>query len=112
MTFTRAAAQKSRQQPTDERAAPLTREGRAPGGRLLPVATRLHMERQLGHSFETVRIHAGGEAESVGAHAFALGEDIHFAAGAYSPDSPNGQRRIAHELTHVIQQSGGIRPTI
>lgn len=67
------------------------------------------MERGLGHDFAAVRIHAddsGSQARALGARAVTLGQDIHFAPGMYAPGTAAGQRRIAHELAHVIQQGG------
>jgi hypothetical protein len=49
-------------------------------------------------------------ADQVGARAFTHGTDIYFAAGAFDPDGPDGQRLIGHELAHVVQQKGGVAP--
>jgi hypothetical protein len=62
--------------------------------------------------FETdlsnVMVHEGdGEAETIGALAFTTGNDIYFAVGRYDPFTPEGQRLLGHELTHVIQQKEG-----
>jgi len=46
-------------------------------------------------------------ALSLGAEAFTYGSDIYFAPGRYQPGSTNGERLLAHELTHVVQQAGG-----
>jgi hypothetical protein len=66
------------------------------------------MSARFGHDFSHVRIHdssvADEAARSVGARAFTLGSDIHFAAGEYSRGSRNSERLLAHELTHVVQQ--------
>ena len=66
------------------------------------------MERQLGHDFSRVRVHADGpaadSARGVRALAYTVGPHIVFGAGRYSPDSAPGQRLLAHELTHVMQQ--------
>ena len=67
------------------------------------------MERGLGHDFAAVRVHAedaGSQVRELGARAFTLGQDIHFAPGMYAPGTVDGQRRIAHELAHVVQQAG------
>jgi hypothetical protein len=70
------------------------------------------MERTLNADFSTVRIHEGGEAESVGARAYARGEHLHFRPGAFRPGTGEGMRILAHELTHVVQQRRGVvRPT-
>ena len=97
----------TRRSPASLPPARLLQAGRPGGGRPLPAALRSQMERQLGHNFENVRIHASGDAESLGAHALAHGEDIHFRAGAFRPESRAGRRRLAHELAHVVQQRMG-----
>jgi len=63
----------------------------------------------MGHGFGGVRIHndarAARLARDLRARAFVAGEDIGFAVGQYEPRKENGRRLLAHELTHVIQQS-------
>lgn len=86
---------------------------REPGQRLDP-ATRAFMEPRFGHDFGNVRIHTGSRAaasaRAVHALAYTVGHDVVFGAGQYAPQSTAGQRLLAHELTHVIQQgaSGAI----
>lgn len=88
---------------------------RLAGGSALPASTRTRMEAGFGHSFADVRIHTGGEAASATttarAEAFASGSSIAFAPGRFAPGTPSGDRLIAHELAHVVQQrqagSGG-----
>ena len=57
-----------------------------------------------------VRVHADDSADtlnrSVSARAFATGTDVYFAKGEYNPGSDSGDRLIAHELAHVVQQRG------
>jgi hypothetical protein len=57
-----------------------------------------------------VRVHTDDTADrlnrSVSARAFATGTDVYFAKGEYSPGSADGDRLIAHELAHVVQQRG------
>ncbi|HET8631526.1 MAG TPA: DUF4157 domain-containing protein [Thermomicrobiales bacterium] len=85
---------------------------RAPG-RPLDAATRSFMEPRFGHDFSGVRVHtdarAAESARAVGALAYTVGRDLVFGAGQYVPGSRSGQRLLAHELTHVVQQraSGG-----
>jgi len=78
------------------------------GGAPMPGSLRSYFEPRFGYDFSGVRLHtdgrAGGLAESIGARAFAIGGDIAFAPGQYSPESTEGKRLIAHELTHVVQQ--------
>ncbi len=65
----------------------------------------------LGGEFGGVRIHADAVADEaaaqIEAEAFALGEDVYFARGRYSPHTARGQALLAHELTHVAQEQGG-----
>jgi hypothetical protein len=68
---------------------------------------RKKMEIAFRADFSDVRIHQGPDAESLSALAFTQGRDIHFAPGHYNPSSREGQRIIAHELTHVMQQRAG-----
>ena len=79
-------------------------------GQPLPDKTRAEMEAGFGADFSGVRIHTGGEAGSLNrdlrAQAFTHGRDIYFSPGKFDPDSGSGKRLLAHELTHVIQQSG------
>ncbi|HEY6058490.1 MAG TPA: DUF4157 domain-containing protein [Candidatus Limnocylindrales bacterium] len=81
------------------------------GGRPLDESTRTGMESAFGADFSDVRVHSdGGAAESaraVSAHAYTVGNEIVFGAGRYDPGSPTGQRTLAHELTHVVQQRSG-----
>jgi hypothetical protein len=79
------------------------------GGQPLPEGVRLPMERAFGADFGGVRVHADGEADSLNrsiqARAFTTGEDIFLRQGEYRPASSEGQRLLAHELTHVVQQA-------
>ena len=81
------------------------------GGTPLDESTRATMESSFGQSFEDVRIHTGPQAsksaESVGANAYTVGSDIVFRAGQFDAGSATGQRTLAHELTHVVQQRSG-----
>ncbi len=76
----------------------------------LDEASRSYFEPRFGHDFGDVRIHDGPEAAnaaaSIQARAFTLGRDLVFAAGQHNPSSERGRRLLAHELTHVVQQSG------
>jgi hypothetical protein len=65
------------------------------------------MEALFGADFSGVRVHVGQEAAAIGALAFTHGSDLYFAHGQYSPHSVHGQRLLAHELTHVVQQQSG-----
>jgi hypothetical protein len=83
---------------------------RSPGQPLDPAA-RAWLEPRFGHNFSRVRVHADSaaaeSARTVNALAYTVGRDVVFAAGQYAPHSTAGQRLLAHELTHVLQQPGG-----
>ena len=78
-------------------------------GRPLGPGVRAFMESRFGHDFSQVRVHtdsnAGESARSLDALAYTLGRDIVFGAGQYAPETPAGRGLLAHELTHVVQQS-------
>jgi hypothetical protein len=78
----------------------------------LPELERTFFEQRLGHDFSRVRIHTDAKADTlnraIDARAFTTGQDIFFRQGVYSPGSSDGRELLAHELTHVVQQSGGI----
>ena len=80
-----------------------------PGTPLEP-ALRQQMEQRFGHDFSRVRVHVGPAAEQsardLNATAYTLGRDVVFGASRFEPQTQQGQRLIAHELTHVVQQSG------
>ena len=79
-------------------------------GRPLEAALRQDMEQRFGYDFSRVQVHSGGPAErsarDVRAHAYTVGQSIVFAAGRFAPATDAGRRLLAHELTHVVQQSG------
>jgi hypothetical protein len=83
-------------------------EGARGGGQPLPEETRATMESALGADFGGVRVHSDRESgalnEALSARAFTTGQDIFFKQGEYAPGSAEGQRLLAHELTHVVQQ--------
>ncbi|HSW19040.1 MAG TPA: DUF4157 domain-containing protein [Ramlibacter sp.] len=83
----------------------------AEGGSSLEPATRQLMESRFRHDFGNVRVHAdaraAASAQSVGARAYTVGEDVVFNCGQYAPATPAGRHLLAHELAHVVQQGGG-----
>jgi hypothetical protein len=68
------------------------------------------MEQAFGSDFNDVKIHTDTEADTLNrqlnAKAFTTGTDIFFRDGEYNPDFDGGKKLIAHELTHVVQQTG------
>lgn len=80
-------------------------------GQQIEPGVRSRLEQGFGRDFSDVRVHAdsaaGDSARRLGAQAYTVGDDIHFAAGRYRPDTPQGQELLAHELAHVEQQTRG-----
>lgn len=81
------------------------------GGVPLPEPHRAFFETRFGCDFSHVSIHADATANALsralGARAFTTGRDIYFRDGEYRPWSWSGRALLAHELAHVVQQSGG-----
>lgn len=101
LAFTRASASAD---PSDR---PRERPALSSGSPIDPV-TRSAFEPVFGADLSTVRVHDDGAAQvaarAAHAHAFTLRDDIAFAAGRYAPETTEGRRLMAHELTHVVQQ--------
>lgn len=89
------------------------RELRSRRGRGAPLPSEIAgpLGAHFGTDLSDVRVHAderaGVLARSVEATAFTHGNDIYFAPGAYEPGGANGQRVLAHELSHVAAQRSG-----
>ncbi|MGH8583537.1 MAG: DUF4157 domain-containing protein [Gammaproteobacteria bacterium] len=81
----------------------------SPGQPLAPE-TRAFFEPRFGYDFSRVRVHAdqpaAESARAVDAEAYTVGRHLVFGAGAYRPTTGEGQRLLAHELAHVVQQGG------
>lgn len=80
-------------------------------GQRLDNNTGSFMGQRFGHNFSHVRVHndnyAARKSNELNAEAFTIGRDIFFNAGRYNPSSTGGKQLLAHELTHVVQQSNG-----
>ncbi|SDD50050.1 eCIS core domain-containing protein [Nocardioides lianchengensis] len=80
-------------------------------GRAMPGDVRRRMEGAFGGSFSSVRIHddagAADLSRSVSARAFTVGSDVFFDRGQFAPETPAGERVLAHELAHTRQTGGG-----
>lgn len=85
--------------------------GRDGNGSPLPGGVRGFMEKRFGFNFSKVRVHTDGEAVQMNrelrAQAFTHSSDIYFNEGRYNPGTHSGRHLLAHELTHVVQQTGG-----
>ncbi|MEB3210974.1 MAG: DUF4157 domain-containing protein [Leptolyngbyaceae bacterium] len=80
-------------------------------GDALPDDVQSDMGSAFNTDFSCVNVHTDSESnhlnESISSRAFTTGNDIYFRQGEYQPHSKGGQELLAHELTHVVQQSGG-----
>jgi len=83
------------------------------GGNPMDTATRAPMESAFNTNFRDVKIHTDAQShllnENLQAKAFTTGQDIFFRQGAYNPTQSAGKELLAHELTHVVQQTGNIQ---
>jgi hypothetical protein len=88
---------------------PIVHEVLRSPGQMLDTTTRASMESRFGHDFSGVRVHtdtlAAESTLAVNALAYTVGRDVVFGASQYAPRTSAGARLIAHELTHVMQQS-------
>ncbi|MCR6641932.1 MAG: DUF4157 domain-containing protein [Sporocytophaga sp.] len=114
---------------TEEEEEPIQRKGPVPSMNIdsddqsdsafsspdrMPFLVQRKMESSFGEDFSDVNIHKDStQSTELKAHAFAKGNDIHFAPGMYNPESQKGQELLGHELTHVVQQrQGRVQPTV
>src|SRR5262245_2170580 len=88
---------------------PIVQDVLRSSGQPLDPATRDFMEPRFGHDFSQVRVHTDAKAEesaqAVNALAYTIGRNVVFGAGQYRQGANDGMRLLAHELTHVVQQS-------
>lgn len=91
-------------------APPSVEQVLAGSGKPLEPTLKQDMEQRFGHDFARVRVHSDAAADrsarEVGANAYTVGDELVFRTGQFAPSTLAGKRLLAHELTHVIQQSG------
>ncbi|NDJ87320.1 MAG: DUF4157 domain-containing protein, partial [Chloroflexi bacterium] len=79
-------------------------------GQTLDSKVQAEMSSTMGHDFSDVSVHTDSHSDrlnkQLGAKAFTTGKDVFFSQGSYQPDSTDGKKLLAHELTHVIHQDG------
>jgi hypothetical protein len=78
------------------------------GGSPLSPTMRAFFEPRFGADFSQVRLHtdssAANTARALDAKAFTVENNIAFSEGEFDPESSEGRKLVAHELTHTIQQ--------
>lgn len=83
------------------------------GGSALAADVADRFGSAMGADFSGVRIHRGAQSnslnESLGARAFTIGNDVFMGKSAPETGTRDGDHLLAHELTHVVQQSGAAR---
>ena len=83
------------------------------GGQPLAESDRAYFEPRFGVDFSQVRVHtdtrAAESARGLNARAYTVGQDVVFGAGQYAPEATGEKKLLAHELTHVVQQRGGLQ---
>lgn len=81
-------------------------------GQPLNTSTHSFFKPRFGYDFSKVRIHTDSKAaisaRSLNALAYTVGHNVVFDAGQYAPGTRDGQRLLAHELAHVLQQQSGL----
>jgi hypothetical protein len=80
------------------------------GGSAMDSGDQSFFESRFGQDFSDVKVHTGGDSDainqSLGARAFTNGSDVFMRNGEYSPGNSSSRELLAHELTHVVQQTG------
>ncbi|MCC9739850.1 DUF4157 domain-containing protein [Streptomyces sp. MNU89] len=108
----RNAKRRKRTERSAKNTAPEPKDIVSGAGQPLDLSVRRELEERLGHDFSRVRLHTDRDADVLtglmGADAVAVGQDIFFREGAYHPGTAEGQRLLAHELLHTVQNPDGL----
>jgi hypothetical protein len=103
------ATQKSEPETRSSDVPPIVHDVLRSSGQPLDARALAFFEPRFAHDFSRVRVHADAKAaasaQAVNARAYTVGESVVFGTGQFMPTSHIGQRLLAHELAHVVQQS-------
>ena len=95
--------------PKNNDVPPIVHDVLRSSGEPLDATTRAFFEPRFGHDFSRVRVHtdekAAESARLVNARAYTVGDNVVLGSGQQPPSSSASRRLLAHELTHVVQQS-------
>lgn len=90
-------------------APPVVDQALSSPGQPLDRTTQAYFQLRFGNDLGDVRLHTGAEAaasaRAIHARAYTAGKHVVFGPGEYAPETTAGQMLLAHELTHVVQQS-------
>ncbi|MBP8539264.1 DUF4157 domain-containing protein, partial [Streptomyces sp. MK37H] len=107
-----SAKRRKRKERTGKARTPEPKDIVSGAGQPLDPSVRRDLEERLGHDLGQVRLHtdrdAGHLTELLGADAVAVGQDIFFRENTYRPGTTDGQRLLAHELLHTVQNPHGL----
>jgi hypothetical protein len=96
-------------------APPIVNEVLNSPGQPLNSTTGAFFEQHFGQDFSHVHVHtdqrAAASADAIRASAYTVGSDIVFGSAAFTPETQQGRRLLAHELTHVVQQQQQSAPS-
>jgi len=91
--------------------SPVVHDALCSPGQPLDAKTLSFMEPRFGYDFSKVRVHsdekAAESARTLNTLAYTVGRDVVFGTRQYAPETGAGQRLLAHELMHVVQQRHG-----
>jgi len=111
MGLQRAAGNASVSRMMEDERSPVKDLLASSSGQPLDRDTQALMQTRLGHDFSDVRVHADSQAtqsaKAVNAHAYTVGTNVVFQSDRYAPGTDSGNKILAHELTHVVQQKAG-----
>ena len=93
----------------NDRVPPIVNDVLRGAGQPLDASARNYLEPRFGQDFSHVRVHTDSQAaqaaQAVNALAYTVGPNVVFGSGQYKPETVAGKFLLAHELTHVVQQS-------
>ena len=82
-------------------------------GNQLPADANAFFSSRMGSDFSDVKVHTDREAaesaKELNAKAYTVQNNIVFNEGQFNTETSEGKKLMAHELTHVVQQSTGNR---
>ncbi len=100
----------------DRSASPFVNQVLRAHGKSLPLSVLSFFEGRFGHDFSQVRVHDGEQAlnaaQVLGARAFTIGRNLVFDQGQFAPTTRSGQKLLAHELAHIVQQKNAEQNSI